>query len=38
MGLCSLRSSPYALAEMIENWDENGGVGSKRIDEEEEWR
>lgn len=35
MGLGSLKSALYALAEMIENWDENGGAGGKRIDEEE---
>lgn len=35
MGMSSLKSALYALAEMIENWDGSGGAGSQRIDEEE---
>ncbi|KAL1559274.1 UTP--glucose-1-phosphate uridylyltransferase 3, chloroplastic [Salvia divinorum] len=34
MGMTSLKSALYGLAEMIENWDGNGGVGSQRFDQE----
>lgn len=31
----SIKSALYALAEMIENWDVNGGGGSQRLKDEE---
>ncbi|KAG6418471.1 hypothetical protein SASPL_120675 [Salvia splendens] len=34
MGMTSLKSALYGLAEMIENWDGDGGVGSQRVGQE----
>lgn len=34
-GRSSIKSALYALAEMIENWDVNGGSGSQRLKDEE---